>query len=102
VKIYYDVANSTQRGYDVPREIRWLGKQQQICEFHMKENGALLGHGKVDFKRCARRSTTSATAAGCRSKAGSRPAEKSSKATSQTAHIYGRFSQSGDACVRLN
>ena len=51
VKVYYDVANSHQRGYDVPREIRWLGKQGQICEFHMKENGALLGQGRIDFKK---------------------------------------------------
>lgn len=50
VKMYYDVCNSAERGYDVPKEIRWLGKKK-ICEFHMKENGALLGHGKVDFKR---------------------------------------------------
>ena len=51
MKVYYDVANSTERGYDIGKEIRWLGKQGQICEFHMKENGALLGQGKVDFKK---------------------------------------------------
>jgi len=50
VKVYYDVANSTQMGYDIHREIRWLGKQGQICEFHMKENGSLLGQGRIDFK----------------------------------------------------
>lgn len=51
VQVYYDVANSTERGYDIFKEIRWLGKQGQICEFHMKENGALLGQGRVDFKK---------------------------------------------------
>lgn len=51
VKVYYDVANSTERGYDIWKEIRWLGKQKQICEFHMKENGALLGKGRIDFKK---------------------------------------------------
>jgi sugar phosphate isomerase/epimerase len=51
VKVYYDVANSTERGYDIFKEIRWLGKQGQICEFHMKENGALLGQGRIDFKK---------------------------------------------------
>lgn len=51
VQVYYDVANSTERGYDIGKEIRWLGKQGQICEFHMKENGALLGQGRVDFKK---------------------------------------------------
>jgi sugar phosphate isomerase/epimerase len=51
VKVYYDVANSTERGYDIFKEIRWLGKQGQICEFHMKENGSLLGQGRIDFKK---------------------------------------------------
>jgi sugar phosphate isomerase/epimerase len=49
VKVYYDVANATQEGYDICREIRWLGRQGLICEFHAKENGFLLGQGKVDF-----------------------------------------------------
>jgi sugar phosphate isomerase/epimerase len=51
VQVYYDVANSAERGYDIFKEMRWLGKQGQICEFHMKENGNLLGKGKVDFKK---------------------------------------------------
>ncbi|MFO1498909.1 MAG: sugar phosphate isomerase/epimerase family protein [Verrucomicrobiota bacterium] len=50
VQVYYDVANSHQMGYDIYREIRWLGRKH-ICEFHMKENGALLGQGVVDFGR---------------------------------------------------
>lgn len=49
VKVYYDVCNSNDRGYDIYREIRMLGSR--ICEFHAKENGALLGQGKVDFQR---------------------------------------------------
>jgi len=49
VRVYYDVCNSNDRGYDIYKEIRRLGKV--ICEFHAKENDALLGHGKVDFKR---------------------------------------------------
>jgi L-ribulose-5-phosphate 3-epimerase len=48
VKMYYDVCNSTDRGYDICREIRQLGKKN-ICEFHMKENGFLLGQGKVNL-----------------------------------------------------
>lgn len=51
VKVYYDVANSTERGYDIAKEIRWLGKQGQICEFHMKENGSLLGQGHINFRQ---------------------------------------------------
>ncbi|HWW01180.1 MAG TPA: sugar phosphate isomerase/epimerase family protein [Candidatus Acidoferrum sp.] len=49
VQVYYDVCNSNDRGYNIYREIPLLGKR--ICEFHAKENGALLGHGNVDFKR---------------------------------------------------
>ena len=50
VKMYYDVCNSTERGYDVAKEIRRLG-QQNICEFHLKENGSLLGQGKVNLEK---------------------------------------------------
>jgi L-ribulose-5-phosphate 3-epimerase len=49
VQVYYDVCNSNDRGYDIYKEIRQLGKR--ICEFHAKENGALLGQGKVDFRK---------------------------------------------------
>lgn len=51
IKVYYDVCNSEQMGYDIYQEMRWLGKQDQICEFHMKENGFLLGAGKVNFNK---------------------------------------------------
>jgi L-ribulose-5-phosphate 3-epimerase len=49
VQVYYDVCNSNDRGYDIYKEIRQLGKR--ICEFHAKENAALLGQGKVDFHK---------------------------------------------------
>lgn len=49
VKVYYDVANSNKMGYDIYKEIRSLGKEN-ICEFHAKENGYLLGKGKIDFE----------------------------------------------------
>jgi L-ribulose-5-phosphate 3-epimerase len=49
VKMYYDVCNSTDRGYDICKEIRWLGRKN-ICEFHLKENGSLLGKGKVNLE----------------------------------------------------
>ena len=48
VQVYYDVANSNQMGYDIYAEIRQLGREQ-ICEFHAKENGFLLGQGRIDF-----------------------------------------------------
>jgi L-ribulose-5-phosphate 3-epimerase len=49
VQVYYDVCNSNDMGYDIYKEIRQLGKH--ICEFHAKENGSLLGKGKVDFRK---------------------------------------------------
>jgi L-ribulose-5-phosphate 3-epimerase len=49
VQVYYDVCNSNERGSDIYKEIRQLGKR--ICEFHAKENSALLGQGKVDFHK---------------------------------------------------
>jgi L-ribulose-5-phosphate 3-epimerase len=51
VRVYYDVANSEKMGYDIYREIRWLGGRKLICEFHLKENGFLLGQGRVDFQK---------------------------------------------------
>jgi sugar phosphate isomerase/epimerase len=49
VQVYYDVCNSNDRGYDIYAEIRRL--RGRVCELHAKENGALLGRGKVDFAR---------------------------------------------------
>lgn len=49
VKVYYDVANSNKMGYNIYDEIRWLGREN-ICEFHAKENGYLLGKGLIDFQ----------------------------------------------------
>jgi len=51
VKVYYDVANMETRGYPLYDEIRFLGKKGLLCEVHAKENGALLGEGKVDFHK---------------------------------------------------
>ena len=50
VKVYYDVANSFQMGYDIYDEMTRLGKEF-ICEIHAKENGYLLGKGKIDFTK---------------------------------------------------
>lgn len=50
VQVYYDLCNSNDRGYDIYHEIRQLGRER-ICEMHFKENGALLGQGKVDFHK---------------------------------------------------
>ena len=48
--VYYDTANMEKQGYDIYQEIRQLGRER-ICEFHCKENGFLLGEGRVDFER---------------------------------------------------
>jgi L-ribulose-5-phosphate 3-epimerase len=48
VLTYYDVGNSTNGGFDVVKEIRWLGRDR-ICQFHLKDNPHYLGEGKIDF-----------------------------------------------------
>jgi sugar phosphate isomerase/epimerase len=47
LQVYYDMGNSQKAGYDILKEIRFLGKR--ICEFHAKDNDALYGKGKMDF-----------------------------------------------------
>ena len=48
VLVYYDVGNSTKAGFDVVKEIRWLGKDR-ICQFHLKDNPHYLGEGNIQF-----------------------------------------------------
>lgn len=48
VRVYYDVGNSTQAGFDVVKEIRWLGRER-ICQFHLKDNPHMLGQGTIQF-----------------------------------------------------
>jgi L-ribulose-5-phosphate 3-epimerase len=48
-KIWYDVGNSTFHGYNVPAEIRALGRDR-ICMFHFKDKG-YLGQGQVDMPK---------------------------------------------------
>lgn len=49
VQVYYDVGNSTDKGYDIYKEIRML--KGQICEIHFKDGGFMLGKGRIDFKK---------------------------------------------------
>jgi L-ribulose-5-phosphate 3-epimerase len=49
VLTYYDVGNSTQNGFNVVEEIRWLGRDR-VCEVHLKDNPHYLGEGQIDFK----------------------------------------------------
>jgi L-ribulose-5-phosphate 3-epimerase len=48
VKVYYDVGNSTGGGFDIIKEMTWLGAKR-ICQFHLKDNPHFLGEGKIDF-----------------------------------------------------
>ena len=48
VLVYYDVGNSSTNGFDVVKEIRWLGKDR-ICQIHLKDNPNYLGEGKIQF-----------------------------------------------------
>jgi sugar phosphate isomerase/epimerase len=48
VLVYYDVGNSTRNGFDVVKEIRWLGKDR-ICQIHLKDNPNYLGEGQIQF-----------------------------------------------------
>lgn len=47
VLTYYDIGNSTLGGFDVVKEIRWLGRKR-ICQMHLKDNPHYLGEGKID------------------------------------------------------
>lgn len=46
--VYYDVGNSTNGGFDILKEIRWLGKDR-ICQMHLKDNPYYLGEGRINF-----------------------------------------------------
>jgi L-ribulose-5-phosphate 3-epimerase len=49
VQVYYDVGNSTDKGYDIYQEIRML--KGRVCEFHAKDGGFMLGQGRIDFRK---------------------------------------------------
>jgi sugar phosphate isomerase/epimerase len=52
VLVYYDVGNSTAAGFDVVKEIRWLGKDR-MCQIHFKDGPNYLGEGKIVFPSVA-------------------------------------------------
>jgi L-ribulose-5-phosphate 3-epimerase len=49
VLVYYDIGNSTRNGFDIAREIEWLGRKR-ICQFHFKDNPGYIGEGQVKFR----------------------------------------------------
>jgi L-ribulose-5-phosphate 3-epimerase len=53
VLIYYDIGNSDRAGFNVTREIDWLGKKR-ICQMHFKDNPHYLGEGKIDMPEVLR------------------------------------------------
>lgn len=50
VKAYMDFRNTADAGHDPIHEMKLLGKQN-VCELHMKENGALLGKGDLQWQK---------------------------------------------------
>lgn len=75
VQVYYDVGNSTDKGYDIYAEIRQL--KGRICEFHAKDGNFMLVPAAWNSKKCAKPWMKSAIGAGFRLKpphrTGSRP-----------------------------
>ena len=54
VKVFYDVRNSKNKGYDIFHEMELLGSQKLISQIHFKEDRKRLGDGDIDFaKVCA-------------------------------------------------
>lgn len=51
IKVYYDVRNSRNKGYDIFREIEALGKKKLISQIHLKEDKYLLGEGDINFTK---------------------------------------------------
>ena len=49
VLTFYDVGNSTRAGFDIIKEMRWLGADR-ICQFHLKDNPHYMGEGTIDFE----------------------------------------------------
>jgi sugar phosphate isomerase/epimerase len=49
LQVYYDVGNSTDKGYDIYQEIRAL--KDHVCEFHAKDGNFMLGQGRIDFHK---------------------------------------------------
>ncbi len=51
VSVYYDVGNSTDKGYDILAELRELGGKGLLCQLHAKDGRHRLGEGRIDFRK---------------------------------------------------
>src|SRR5207244_1092760 len=60
---YTNVANSNRNGFDIYKEIRWLGKER-IGEFHLKDNPKRIGQVRSIFRKSSGPSWLSTSAAG--------------------------------------
>jgi sugar phosphate isomerase/epimerase len=52
VQVYYDMGNCHKMGYDIYKEIRFLGPH--ICEVHAKDYDGLFGKGTINFPEVRR------------------------------------------------
>ena len=50
MRVYYNLGDALENGYDIDREIRQLGRER-ICQVHCKEGEVRLGDGAIDFPR---------------------------------------------------
>ena len=48
VRVYYDIKNLANKGYDTAAEIRQL--KDRICQFHFKDDNNYLGEGKIKWE----------------------------------------------------
>ena len=51
VKVYYDIQNATNKGYDIFKEIDLLGRKKLIAEVHLKDDVKRLDNSRLDLKR---------------------------------------------------
>jgi sugar phosphate isomerase/epimerase len=53
VLVYYDIQNSAKAGFNITREIDWLGRER-ICQIHFKDNPGYIGEGEINFPEVLR------------------------------------------------
>ena len=51
VKVYYDIQNATNRGYNIFTEMELLGKKKLIAQVHLKDDRKRLENSSLDLKR---------------------------------------------------
>jgi sugar phosphate isomerase/epimerase len=51
VKVYYDIQNSANMGYDIFKEMEMLGKKKLIVQVHLKDDHKRLENSTLDLNR---------------------------------------------------